>query len=217
MHFEMLVEDSSGMRLLEILVPQLLGPTGEPHTWRLHPYKGVGRLPKGLKPKSDASKRILLDQLPRLLKGFVQVPGVDKVIVVLDSDEHPCVEFLNELRTLALNCGSADKTLFRLAIEELEAWYFGDPIAVKAAYPRVNAAVFSRYVQDSICGTWEMLADAILPGGSKAIKKNGWTASGQVKHDWAEKIGPRMDLDRNVSPSFRKFRDGLRALANSDL
>src|ERR1700722_16873239 len=118
MRFEMLCEDSSRMRLLEILVPQLLGPTGEPHTWRLHPYKGVGRLPKGLKPKSDASKRILLDQLPRLLKGFVQVPGVDKVIVVLDSDEHPCVEFLNELRTLALNCGSADKTLFRLAIEE---------------------------------------------------------------------------------------------------
>ena len=42
MHFEILVEDSSGKRLLEILIPQFIGPHGAPHTWRLHDYKGVG-------------------------------------------------------------------------------------------------------------------------------------------------------------------------------
>ena len=33
-------------------------------------------------------------------------------------------------------------------------------------------------------------------------------------HGWAEAMGPRMALDRNVSPSFCKFRDGLKSLAD---
>jgi hypothetical protein len=207
MHLEILVEDSSGMRLLEILIPQLLGPNGFPHTWRLHPYKGVGRIPKGLKPKSDAPKRILLDQLPRLLRGFAKNPHVDKVVVVVDSDSRPCADFLSELKHAARECGAADKTLFRLAIEEVEAWYFGDQAAIKAAYPKAKVSVLTKYVQDSVCGTWEMLADAIHPKGSKAII--GWTAVGQIKHEWATKIGPFMKLDQNHSPSFKKFRDGI--------
>jgi len=48
---------------------------------------------------------------------------------------------------------------------------FRRPAAIKAAYPRARASVLSKYVQDSICGTWEMLADAVLTGGSKALKK----------------------------------------------
>lgn len=40
MHIEILVEDSSGERLLGILLPKLLGEHGTPHTWRLHAYKG---------------------------------------------------------------------------------------------------------------------------------------------------------------------------------
>ena len=43
MHIEILVEDSSGERLLRLLLPQILGPQGSPHTWRLHAYKGIGR------------------------------------------------------------------------------------------------------------------------------------------------------------------------------
>lgn len=38
MHIEILVEDSSGAKLLECLLPQILGRTGESHTWRVHPY-----------------------------------------------------------------------------------------------------------------------------------------------------------------------------------
>ena len=51
------------------------------------------------------------------------------------------------------------------------------------------------------------------PLTSTAIKKAGWPLLGQIKHEWAERIGPRMALDRNASPSFCKFRDGLRSLA----
>ena len=81
MHIEVLVEDSSGAKLLETLLPQVIGEQGMPHTWRLHPYKGIGRLPTGLSAKADPAKRALLDQLPRLLAGYGRTPGIDAVVV----------------------------------------------------------------------------------------------------------------------------------------
>jgi len=102
--------------------------------------------------------------------------------------------------------------LFRLAIEEIEAWYLGDQDALLAAYPRAKRNLLEKYEQDSACDTWELLADAVHSGGSAAIKKAGWPLPGQVKHEWAERIGPLMDPERNLSPSFGKLRDGLRRL-----
>jgi hypothetical protein len=213
MHIEILVEDSSGEKLLQYLLPQLLGSVGQTHTWRLHSYKGIGRIPKGLGTKADPTKRILLDQLPRLLRGYGRTPGIDAIVVVLDTDNRDCKGFLKELKALAEVSAPKTTTLFRLAIEEMEAWYLGDRSAVLKAYPRAKPAVLNGYAQDSICGTWETLADAVYPGGAGAIKKKGWPLPGQMKHEWAERIGPRMVLDRNLSPSFCKFRDGLRDLA----
>lgn len=212
MHIEILVEDSSGEKLLDTVLPKLLGEYGDPHTWNMHSYKGIGRIPKNLRGSADPAKRILLDQLPRLLRGYGRTPGIDAVVVVLDTDRRSCVDFLNELNALAAGCNPAPNTLFRLAIEEVEAWYLGDRQALTDAYPRARADVLSRYVQDSVCGTWELLADAVYPGGSAAIKKAGWPLPGQIKHEWAERIGPLLDPDRNVSPSFGKLRDGLRRL-----
>lgn len=72
--------------------------------------------------------------------------------------------------------------------------------------------MLGKYVQDSACDTWELFADAVHSGGSAAIKKAGWPLPGQVKHEWAEKIGPLMNPGRNISPSFGKLRDGLHRL-----
>jgi len=212
MHIEILAEDRSGEKLLQMLLPQLLGPQGEPHTWRLHAYKGIGRIPQGLVTKADPAKRILLDQLPKLLRGYGKTPGIDAVVVVLDTDKRDCAAFLAELKAAAVVCTPVPITLFRLAIEEIEAWYFGDQHALLAAYPRAKREVLGRYDQDSTCDTWELLADAVHSGGSAAIKKAGWPLPGQVKYEWAEKIGPLMDPDRNISPSFGKLKDGLRKL-----
>lgn len=212
MHIEVLVEDSSGERLLAQLLPQILGEQGEPHTWRLKAYKGIGRIPKGLSAKADPAKRILLDQLPRLLQGYGKTPGIDAVVVVLDTDRRDCKSFLQELKSVADQCEPAPNTLFRLAIEEMEAWYLGDRAALLKAFPRAKRDVLDRYVQDSACGTWELLADAVHAGGVAAIKKAGWPLPGQLKHEWAEKIGPFMTLHQNSSPSFCKFRDGLTRL-----
>lgn len=212
MHIEILVEDSSGKVLLESLVPKIIGAWGSPHTWNIHHYKGIGRIPKGLSPQGDPAKRILLDQLPRILQGYGNKPGIDAVLVVVDSDRRNCIDLLGELKALAANCRPSPNTMFRLAIEEVEAWYLGDRQALLAAYPKAKSKILDGYIQDSVCGTWEVLADAVCAGGAIAIKSAGWPLPGQIKHEWAANIGPILDIERNASPSFRKFRDGLRRL-----
>lgn len=215
MHIEVLVEDSSGCALVESLLPRVIGAFGDPHTWRVHPYKGIGRLPKRLTVGSDPAKRALLDQLPRLLAGYGRTPGIDAVVVVVDNDKRDCRTFLQELRAVVERCDPAPLTMFRLAIEEMEAWLLGDRQALAVAYPRARRDVLTRYQQDDICDTWELLADAVHPGGRAAIIKSGWPLPGQVKHEWVRKIVPHMDVEANVSASFCKFRDGLRRLATT--
>lgn len=69
--------------------------------------------------------------------------------------------------------------LFRIAIEEMEAWLLGDREAVLREFPRAKQAVLNAYVQDSVCGTWETLADAVFPGGHKELKRRGFAAVGK--------------------------------------
>jgi len=214
MHIEFLVEDSSGAALLEVIIPKIICDLNNPHTWRIHKYKGAGKIPKGLTSATDAQKRILLDQLPSRLIGYGNTPGIDAVVVVVDTDRRNCSEFLGELQTILMQCNPRPNTLFRLAIEEIESWYLGDEKALLAAYPRAKRTVLNRYTQDSICGTWELLADAIHPKGAATIKKQGWPSAGQLKHEWAGKIPKHMNIDNNNSPSFKKFVDGLRRITS---
>ncbi|WP_235527907.1 DUF4276 family protein [Sphingomonas sp. Leaf38] len=161
---------------------------------------------------ADPSKRIILDQLPRLLGGFNRTPYVDAVIVVVDSDDRNCASFFDELNSICVRVGMTKRVLFGLATEEMEAWYFGDQVAVIAAYPGANKNALKAYVQDSVCGTWERLADAIAPGGFERVRIQGWPAPGVLKAEWAGRIPPHMDVDRNVSPSFESLRNGIREL-----
>jgi hypothetical protein len=214
MYIEVLTEDSSGKVLLEHLLPKLIGPLNEPHYWRIIDSGGVGRIPPGMRD-GDSKKRTLLNKLPAMLRSYGRQENIDAVIVVLDADKKNCVALLAELQSLAEACDAGAKTMFRLAIEETEAWYFGDPDALQAAYPKTRKAAIKRYrqdAQDADYGTWEMLADAVYDGGAAVIRKTGWPLPGQIKHEWANRIGPLMNPDANRSPSFGKLRDGLRRL-----
>ena len=71
----------------------------------------------------------------------------------------------------------------------MEAWYLGDQQALMEADPRAKRKVLDTYIQDSACGTWELLADAIYPGGSSAAIKSRMAIARQVKYGWAEKSG----------------------------
>ena len=213
MHFEILIEDASGKKALDILVPKILGET---HTHRCLPYKGIGRIPRNLRGKTDPKHRILLDQLPRILGGLGTTLQWQQaaVVVVVDLDQRNCIAFKQELLSLLDKCDPAPTTLFRIAIEEMEAWLLGDRKAIKQAYPKAKRNILDSYKQDSICGTWEILADAVYPNGLKALKQQQWRI-GKAKCEWAENIAQHMNVDANQSPSFQVFRDGLRRLAET--
>ena len=215
MHFEVLVEDRSGKRVLDILMSKIVG---KPHTFRVIGYRGIGRLPRNLRSGSDPRKRLLLDQLPRLLRGYGKAFQSHRnyraaVIVVCDLDDRCLKLFRQDLYGVLAACNPRPETRFCIAIEEGEAWLLGDLRAVAAAYPAVDRSVLRRYRNDDICGTWELLADAVYRGGAAGLSRAGWQAVGKEKSEWAERIASRMDVDRNSSPSFQYFREQVRALA----
>jgi len=215
MHFEILVEDASGKIALESILGKILGPSGQDHSYRIISYKGAGRIPKNLRGTTDPQKRILLDKLPKLLKGYGKSHQdfSAAVVVVLDLDNKDCRAFKQEMLDVLKTCNPQPITLFRIAIEESEAWLLGDRNAIKTAYPRAKEQVLNGYMQDSICGTWEKLADAIYPEGSQKLKQLGWPYTGQAKCEWAKNIAPHLDVESNQSRSFQTFRNGIRNLA----
>jgi hypothetical protein len=153
--------------------------------------------------------------LPKLLRGygksFQNFPAA--VVVVVDLDDKDCLVFKQEMLDILNTCYPQPKTLFRIAIEEGEAWLLGDRNAVKTAYPGAKEQILNAYRQDSICGTWEKLADAVYPGGSQKLQQLGWPYTGQAKCEWAKKIAPHFDVECNQSKSFQVFRDGIKNLA----
>ncbi|MDP8208318.1 MAG: hypothetical protein P9L92_16750 [Candidatus Electryonea clarkiae] len=215
MHFEILVEDASGKIALGSIMEKILGPNSQDHTYRIISYKGIGRIPKNLRGTIDPQKRIILDRLPQLLRGYGKSlqDFAAAVVVVVDLDNKDCLEFKQEMIGILNSCNPKPTTLFRIAIEEGEAWLLGDRNAVQIAYPNARSQPLNTYVQDSICGTWEKLADAVYPGGSQKLKQIGYPPAGQAKCEWAEYIAPHLDVDNNQSRSFQVFRDGIRHLA----
>ncbi len=214
MHFEILIEDQSGKRALDILVPKIIDSED---TFRVISYRGIGRIPRNLANSVDPNKRILLSQLPKLLRGYGKTfagYGVEykaAVIVVCDLDNRCLQIFRNELLALLCACDPRPATRFCFAIEECEAWFLGDLPAVQMAYPKAKNHVLESYENDSICGTWERLADAVFAGGARALEKSGWQTIGAEKSVWSETITPHMDIENNKSPSFCYFRDKMRS------
>lgn len=214
MHFEVLVEDQSGKKALDILIPKIIG---DQHSFMVHAYKGIGRIPRNLKSSTDASKRILFDQLPRLLRGYGKRDADYRnyptaVLVVFDLDKKCLKELRQELFTVLNACSPKPETRFCIAIEEGEAWLLGDLAAVKAAYPKAKDNVLDSYENDAICDTWELLADAVSQGGANGLKNKGWAAVGREKSIWAERIAPHMNVHNNTSPSFCYFQKKIREL-----
>lgn len=218
MRLEFLVEDQSGKKMLEILVPKIISSD---HTFNIHAYKGIGRIPKGLKSRAEARKRILLDQLPRLVQGygrtFAAYPADcgAALVLVCDLDDRCLAAFRREIFAVLDRCSPCPDTRFCVAIEEGEAWLLGDLSAIKTAYPKAKDTVLNAYQNDSICGTWERLADAVFSGGGKVLLGQGWQAVGTEKARWAERIAPHMEVSMNESPSFQYFRQKLLDLINS--
>ena len=220
MHFEILVEDASGKALLEQVVPKILGPKGKPNQYRIVNIQELKYRVMAMLPKKQARTLpwdvILLQTLSIQLRAYSKAlsrrNGV--IVIVVDLDYRHFEQFRKKLeetfQTNAPNLGGG----VRLAVEEIEAWILGDRTAVRRAYPFVREYILKSYEQDSICGTWEVLADALFHGGSERLTEVGYPQIGREKHRWAENIGQYMDVESNHSPSFQEFRDLLQHWAD---
>ena len=110
-----------------------------------------------------------------------------------------------DLRSKQSISGPDWQIVTRIAIEELEAWYFGDWEAVRRAYPRVPSTIPSRRAfrdPDSIGGgTWEAF--------ERVMQKSGYFREGLAKVTAASAIGEFIEPHRNRSRSFAVFRDAI--------
>lgn len=216
MRFDLHVEDSSGRDLIELLLPKILGENSD---YRVLEYRGLGRIPRDLHGEPDRDRRKLLEFLPRVLRGYGRTyPAARRqvvLVIVCDLDQRCLSDFRRDLHQILASCDPKPLAIFCFAVEEMEAWLLGDRIALRTAYPLANERLLADYVQDSICRTWERLADVVHPGGAGSLSRRGYRQVGRKKSEWARRIGRLMDVERNQSPSFRYFRDRLRALASS--
>jgi hypothetical protein len=202
-HIELLVEEPSAEAALENLLPRIVGSAVSYH---IHAYQG---------------KQDLLTRLPTRLRGYAHwLPENYKIVVLVDEDRQDCHALKQEMEDIAAQAGFKTKSspdangnfqiINRIAIEELEAWFFGDTAALHQAYPRIskNLRRQSRYRDP----------DAIVGGTAEALqkllaRKNYYSpAIGLPKIETARRISQFMEPSRNRSRSFQTFHNALRAL-----
>lgn len=155
----------------------------------------------------------LLNDLATYLRGFNRsLQGFSAaIVIVLDNDTRDTKIFKEQLQKVAASNMITLDYVFCIAVEEVEAWLLGDEEALVRAYPSARLAILHSYVQDSICGTWEVLADIIYPGGITKFKKDcpTYMEVGAYKCEWAKRIGEHMKFSENKSPSFHFFMEEI--------
>ncbi len=204
MHFEILVEGQTELTALSILMPKILGDYGVINTWRIHKHQGVGELPEDIFSRPNPNNKTLLHQLPAKIRAYAKANAENQVVLVLlDADDRNEEDFLSSLRRLNSTPEGRFNALFLIAKEELEAWYLGDVEALLSYNENIDLEVVGAYRQDSVCGTWEVLAKADDPTVLKHGKRSA--SSLDIKKRWSKKVPPHMELERNGSPSFNDF------------
>jgi hypothetical protein len=201
-HVEFLVEEPSMAAFLRTLLPSVLGDV----SFDVHPHQ---------------SKQDLLAKLPGKLTGYAYwIPRSWRIVVVVDRDDDDCDALKDQLEAFAAQAGLATRSrpegeawtvANRIAIEELEAWYFGDWKAVRAAYPRVSKGVPNQEAYrnpDAIAGgTWEAF--------ERELQGAGYFRTGLRKIEAARAVAEHMKPNRNTSKSFGVLRSALRELASA--
>lgn len=207
MYFQFLVEDMSGGYLIRKLMDQVVAQNPDV-SYDCKSFKGIGGFTKKNTVKETKTGKLLND-LATYLRGFNKslqnMPAV--IVVVMDNDDRDTEAFRAELEQVANQNMIVVDHIFCIAVEEIEAWLLGDEKAILAAYPNAKISHLHSYKQDSICGTWEVLADVVYPGGRTKMKKacQSYGEIGKIKCEWANNIGSYIDWGNNKSPSFQFF------------
>lgn len=128
-----------------------------------------------------------------------------RLVVIVDCDNENCKELKKQLECICNKARLSSKTkcknpnwniVTRIAIKELEAWYFGDWAAVKAAYPKISANA-PRIPPDQVVNAWETF--------HKILRQKKYFLGGLNKGQAAAEIGRHIDARRSRSPSFKKL------------
>lgn len=203
MRLHYLVEGPSEAALLETWLPRALPD----HVHEVYPHEGKGSLPDDLDAAPDPLRRDLLHQLPAKLRAYGRTldPKTDRVIVLVDADNEDCVALKDRLVAVLDRCTPRPEALIRIAVEETEAFYLGDVKAMRKAFGAPRKGPLQGYVQDSVCGTWEVFQAVI---GSPYV----------AKVHWARRMGEALSTARkgsslNRSPSFLAFYRAACSLA----
>ncbi|MCI0512951.1 DUF4276 family protein [candidate division KSB1 bacterium] len=200
MRIHVLVEGLSEKAFLELWLPRFLPH----HAFKIIPHRGKGKIPGDPTQTPDPKRQGLLDQLPAKLRAYGRElrSETDRILVLVDLDHDHCYELKNRLVNLLNYCDPPPLALFRIAIEEFEAFYLGDRTAIRTTFPKSKLSKMDTYVQDSICSTWELFRDVI-------------GATGEDKPAWARLLGPHLTTKwkGNISNSFQQFCKGLLQLA----
>lgn len=221
-YIEILIEDKSGGILVEHIMAKYV-MNKEYITYQIHCFKGIGKIPFKANRMSQIKSKRLLTDLPMYLKGMdaslKDMPGKKAIFVLLDSDDEDCAKLKCSLMQMCQELEISIEVFFCIAIEEMEAWLLGDSEAVLKAYPMAKRHLLQKYVQDSIIGTWEFLADIVYKGGIQSLKRNAssYYEIGEFKCKCAESIGELLDIRKNVSPSFNYFIRKLDMFCENDI
>lgn len=213
MFIQFLVEDQSGEKLIDAVMKKY--KVENPHVsidYKIKPYKGIGGLKKGSNAK-DVKAEQLLTELPKRIRAFnsdLKYIANASLFIVIDNDTRNTDSFQTQLHKVVENDDISIDHVFCIAVEEMEAWLLGDCQAIKHAYPKISDRIDTKHInykQDSICGTWEFLADVLTKKGLGQFRKDNptWIDVAKCKCEWAENIGKYLTIRENASPSFNYF------------
>lgn len=143
-------------------------------------------------------KQALEKSIPRKLRAWRE-PGV-QFVVLRDNDGGDCRQLKTRLSTLCREAGRPD-TLVRIACQELEAWYLGEPDAMAEAFERDSLR--------QISNKSKYRDPDIVPRPSEELTR---LVPEFQKVSGARKMGSHLSMERNVSQSFRALVHGVRRL-----
>lgn len=211
MRIEILSEDKSSTAVLQSIMDQLLAKRHSRHQVFIRPHRGKGFYPVNFWKKPARYTSGLMDLLPAKVRAYAEIydPAELILVVVMDSDNEDPDRVYRRLEKILLDFGGSLAYVIGISVEETESWLLADAQAIRQAYPQADLLLLKRYEQDSIVGTWEFLAAVIYGQEADRIISIGYPAVGQYKHEWAKQISPYLEIDRNQSPSFQRFRNHL--------
>ena len=200
MIFHVLVEGTSDEPTVREILARKFGLI-QGSQFQIHPHGGKGKLPTNPDAKPSPTNRTLLAQLPATLRAYAVKGNKVCVVVLVDQDDDDCAQLLGDLQTmLAALKKRPPNVIFRIAMEEIEAWFLADRAAILAAYGKANFSGVPTKDTDMVDDPSDILAGCLgvpLP------------CTGQMKAEWAENIGPHLNLKKPESPSLEKFIEGI--------